>query len=214
MRRHLTYANVVATVALVFAMTGGALAAKHYLINSTSQINPKVLKKLRGKTGKTGPAGRAGAVGATGATGATGLSGSPGPVGPSNVFSAFKSADTPLEFHGEVVRLTVDVPAGSYLVTGKMQVINSTPEQQKVGCEITNNVNETTDESLVTVEPEHGAGRHNDGQEVPVVEAVGTLGSAGHWELECAGFAEVPGLKGRSPEIVAEQVGSLSRVGS
>jgi hypothetical protein len=31
MRRHLSYANVVATLALVFAMTGGAFAASHYL---------------------------------------------------------------------------------------------------------------------------------------------------------------------------------------
>ena len=46
MRRHVNYANIVATLALFFAMTGGALAAKHYLINSTKQINPKVLKKL------------------------------------------------------------------------------------------------------------------------------------------------------------------------
>jgi hypothetical protein len=49
-----TYANVVATLALVFAMSGGALAANHYLINSTKQINPKVLKKLKGAKGKTG----------------------------------------------------------------------------------------------------------------------------------------------------------------
>jgi hypothetical protein len=35
-RRHLSYANVVATMALVFAMSGSALAAKHYLITSTS----------------------------------------------------------------------------------------------------------------------------------------------------------------------------------
>jgi hypothetical protein len=47
MRRHLSYANVVATLALVFAMSGGALAAKHYLLNSVSQVNPRVLRSLR-----------------------------------------------------------------------------------------------------------------------------------------------------------------------
>jgi hypothetical protein len=46
MRRHLNYANVVATLALVFAMSGGALAAKHYLVNSPKQISPKVLKSF------------------------------------------------------------------------------------------------------------------------------------------------------------------------
>ena len=80
-RRHLSYANIVATLALLFAMSGGALAAKHYLINSTKQINPKVLKKLKvpGKTGATGPRG----VGAAGPPGATGAEGAKGPAGQS-----------------------------------------------------------------------------------------------------------------------------------
>ena len=47
MRKHLSYSNVVATVALLFAMSGGALAAHHYLLNSVSQINPRVVAKLR-----------------------------------------------------------------------------------------------------------------------------------------------------------------------
>ncbi len=37
MRRRLSYANVTATLALVFAMSGGAMAANHYLITSTSR---------------------------------------------------------------------------------------------------------------------------------------------------------------------------------
>lgn len=76
-RRHLSYANVVATTALVFAMSGGALAASHYLIDSTKQINPTVLKQLKAK-GATGPAG---APGAAGPQGPAGPSGSPGTKG-------------------------------------------------------------------------------------------------------------------------------------
>jgi len=72
MRRRLTYANVTATVALFFAISGGALAASHYLINSTRQINPKVLKVLKGRRGATG---------ATGARGKEGLPGNGGPAG-------------------------------------------------------------------------------------------------------------------------------------
>ncbi len=53
-RRHITYANVAATMALVFAMGGTAVAAKHYLINSTRQIRPSVLKALHGANGKNG----------------------------------------------------------------------------------------------------------------------------------------------------------------
>jgi hypothetical protein len=81
-RRRFSYANVVATLALVFAMTGSAVAAKHYLINSTSQINPKVLKKLRGRAGKTGAAGPAGQGGASGKEGPQGK---PGANGVTNV---------------------------------------------------------------------------------------------------------------------------------
>lgn len=75
MHRHLNYANVTATLALFFAMSGGALAAKHYLINSTRQINPKVLKSLKGRAGARG------ASGATGGAGKEGLQGKEGPAG-------------------------------------------------------------------------------------------------------------------------------------
>src|SRR3954469_5276601 len=114
MRRHLTYANVAAPLALVFAMSGGALAAKHYLVNSTSQINPKVLKKLRGHTGKTGATGKQGPAGAAGAQGATGAQ---GPMGPSNAFTAVNTGFVETKFPENVTAVSVAVPAGSYVVT-------------------------------------------------------------------------------------------------
>jgi hypothetical protein len=80
----LTYANVVATLALVFAMSGGAIAASHYLISSTKQISPKVLNALKGASGKngaTGPTGPTGPAGAAGA-GSQGPAGAQGPQGP------------------------------------------------------------------------------------------------------------------------------------
>ena len=67
MHKRLNYANLTATLALFFAMSGGALAAKHYLLNSTKQINPKVLKALKGKTATAGAPGATGPAGATGA---------------------------------------------------------------------------------------------------------------------------------------------------
>ncbi|MGC2372677.1 MAG: hypothetical protein WA484_02265 [Solirubrobacteraceae bacterium] len=85
LRKKLTYANVTATLALVFAMSGGALAAQHYLISSTKQISPKVLKALKGNTGapgQTGLQGLAGAPGAAGKEGTPGKEGSPGKEGP------------------------------------------------------------------------------------------------------------------------------------
>jgi hypothetical protein len=85
-RRHLTYANVVATLALLFAMSGGALAANHYLVNSTKQINPKVLKKLKGASGAQGAHGLAGANGAQGPGGPVGPQGQTGTINTANFY--------------------------------------------------------------------------------------------------------------------------------
>jgi hypothetical protein len=95
-RRHATYTNVALTIAVLFAMTGGAYAAKKYVITSTKQISPSVIKKLQGKAGAPGTPGAPGAKGAPGekgergekgekgekgATGGTGPAGSTGPAG-------------------------------------------------------------------------------------------------------------------------------------
>jgi hypothetical protein len=74
-------ASVIATLALVFAMTGGAYAAGHFIITSTKQISPKVLKALKGKVGATGATGAQGPAGPTGATGPGGPQGPPGATG-------------------------------------------------------------------------------------------------------------------------------------
>ena len=89
-RKRMTYANVVATLALVFAMSGGAYAASKFLITSTKQIKPSVLASLKGKAGANGaagaqgpagPAGPAGGVGPQGPAGTAGTNGNPGPEG-------------------------------------------------------------------------------------------------------------------------------------
>jgi hypothetical protein len=79
-RLHLTPATAIAALALVFAMTGGAYAAGKYVITSTKQISPKVLKSLQGKAGAKGAAGAAGAAGPVGPAGAVGA-GTPGAQG-------------------------------------------------------------------------------------------------------------------------------------
>jgi hypothetical protein len=92
--RHLSYANVASTLALLFAMGGSAIAASHYLINSTHQINPKVIRALRGKQGRRGESGTAGPAGVKGAEGQRGLEGQRGSEGQRGPEGA--SALTPL----------------------------------------------------------------------------------------------------------------------
>jgi hypothetical protein len=129
----LSYANVVATVALFLAMSGGAMAAARYLITSTHQISPRVLRTLRGNrgpTGATGPQGGTGSTGPQGGTGSTGPqgpAGSTGPQGPAGqgpavaVYndSGFETTDpTDASFH-HVATLPIS-QAGSYSATAKV----------------------------------------------------------------------------------------------
>jgi hypothetical protein len=97
--KRVTYANVAMTLALVFAMTGGAFAAGKYLITSTKQIKPSVLASLKGAAGKTGPAGAtgpagpAGPVGAPGPKGENGASGTNGTDGESVTIAAVAASE-------------------------------------------------------------------------------------------------------------------------
>jgi hypothetical protein len=81
LRRRFTYSNVVATLALVFAMSGGAYAASKFLITSTKQIKPSVLAQLKGKAGAAGVPGAAGPQGPAGPQGAAGANGKDGAAG-------------------------------------------------------------------------------------------------------------------------------------
>jgi hypothetical protein len=81
MRKHFRPSTIIATVALVFALAGTSYAASTYLITSTNQIAPNVLKNLKGDRGPRGYTGAAGAHGATGLTGSSGPSGSNGLTG-------------------------------------------------------------------------------------------------------------------------------------
>ncbi len=72
-------ATIIASIALFFSLGGTAIAAHHYLITSTGQIKPSVLKKLKGKTGATGAAGTQGKEGPQGKEGLQGKEGKEGP---------------------------------------------------------------------------------------------------------------------------------------
>jgi hypothetical protein len=74
--RHINPATAIAVIALVFALSGTAIAARRYLITNPKQISPVVIKQLAKL------AGRQAAQGPTGQNGSNGLSGERGPAGP------------------------------------------------------------------------------------------------------------------------------------
>jgi hypothetical protein len=123
MRRGFSYANVTATLALFFALSGGALAAKHYLINSTNQINPKVLKKLESKRGNTGKTGANGPQGTPGAAGAAGAPGAPGANGAVAGYSASEIGPSIDITNSEKTIVSKTLPAGHYIVSAKVLTI-------------------------------------------------------------------------------------------
>ncbi len=112
-------AMIVACLALFVASAGTSIAARHYLITSTKQIKPSVLKKLKGAKGPKGSKGAIGAIGATGAAGAAGAQG-PGGVVTTAVFNGGGGGDI----------------AGSslvYVFTGATATVTTTASQRLTG---------------------------------------------------------------------------------
>jgi hypothetical protein len=76
-RRNLSLPTAIAVVALVFAMTGGAFAAKDYVAgpakaSKSKKAGPRGPRGPRGMQGPEGPQGQKGDTGATGANGKDG----------------------------------------------------------------------------------------------------------------------------------------------
>lgn len=75
--KRLSPTTVIALLALFFSLVGTGFAVNHYIITSTRQIKPTVLKQLK----KPGPRGLTGVTGAQGPIGIAGINGSGGPAG-------------------------------------------------------------------------------------------------------------------------------------
>lgn len=80
-RRNLNVPTAVAVVALVFAMTGGAFAAKNYATGSKQSKSKRGPRGPKGKPGPQGPQGLKGDTGPKGDKGPKGDTGAQGPKG-------------------------------------------------------------------------------------------------------------------------------------
>ena len=137
-RRHVSYANVAATLALVLAMSGGAIAATGGFTAASNGIKAcvaghGVLKLQTGRKcakgqkavswSQTGPAGAKGAPGAAGAAGAS-IQGPKGESGqPTNVMWAKIGSEGTLE-DGKGITGIEDNGTAPYTVTFEKDVTN------------------------------------------------------------------------------------------
>jgi hypothetical protein len=162
LRRHLSYANVVASLALFLALGGAAFAATQLPRNSvgTGQLKPeavtagKIAKKTRNQlSGSTGPAGatgpqgktgKQGVKGATGARGATGAAGAKGDTGPRGLpgesagpaLEVFLAAPKALPTETPTQVLAQSLPAGSYLITANVALEGADAGEAEVTCNL------------------------------------------------------------------------------
>jgi len=215
MRRRLSYANVTATLALVFAMSGGALAANHYLITSTKQVSPKVLKKLTGKTGKTGAVGATGATGAIGKEGPqgkeglTGKEGKEGPIGPSNAYGFSEEEGPTLKTSGlQTVATLSSLPAGSYSIVATFDAFNFDSSAVDLDCQLTAGTDTGQEHFLVQKN-----GGENADDETATLQVLHTYtASSNDATVACNAFGVEVHFEGI--KITAIQVGSITNTGS
>jgi hypothetical protein len=131
-RRCPSRSMVVAGVALVAAISGTAVAARHYVVSKSSQVKPGALSARnlsasarRTLKGQRGPRGFAGANGLPGATGAQGPA---GPAGPSAVSKITRTEAVATVAAGDVDGVTANCPAGQGIVGGGYRSIGADTE--------------------------------------------------------------------------------------
>ncbi|HTR74975.1 MAG TPA: hypothetical protein VMH33_06910 [Solirubrobacterales bacterium] len=203
-RKRLTYANAIATLALFLALGGGAYAATQLPRNSvgtaqlkagavtSGKIARKARKQLRGNRGPQGPQGKTGKTGPKGATGAAGKAGAPGADGTGPAFEVFGTNKAIGTTSGAV--LAQNLSAGAYVISANVVVENGSAST--VSCTL-----------------------NGGGEAVGYVEAgklttlslsvVRNLGGAGNATLSCAATG---GATAKYANVIATQVKSQSRV--
>jgi hypothetical protein len=198
---------------VILALSGTAIAAKKYVITSSKQIKPRTIqvknlsKKARHKLrGATGPRGAAGATGATGAKGATGAT---GPIGPSDGYTDQFTTAVPLEEdQTNHTLLSVDVPAGSYIVHARLQGITVTDPDGPPGnnyrydCVLGDTTGGTIENWIARV------GMTADVESYLPYEGGTTLSTPGSIQLNCAAGNGHP-LTAQSGSLTAIRVGAL-----
>lgn len=194
LRSKLTYANVVASIALFAVMAGGTAFAASELGKETvgtrqlkkAAVTPAKLSKAAKKT-LTGPAGPKGATGAVGAKGAAGQKGEAGakgevgPRGPSNGYYAFSNVEGT-----DSKTITLSVPAGSYIASASMTSVAHAGYAEE-DCELTSSTESgNAGFVVVTLSPPTAPATTTYGH--PAAEAGLNVAAGGHISFSCVKF--------------------------
>ena len=212
-------ATVIASLALLAALTGTSVAAVSIVLPRNSVGTPQLKndavtsKKVKNasllsadfKTGQipTGPAGATGAAGAAGAAGPTGPTGSSGPAGPSDAYSAFHDSAVSTS-SPEATLISISVPqAGKYVLLGKAWFFNNSVGAVQMDCRLV--AGGDFDQSRFLLH-----GNPNGSQAVPFM-VVHEYGSAGNAQLRCNDFGV--NVEAYDMKITAIKVGNLTNAG-
>lgn len=223
-KTRLTFANVVACIALFVALGGVSYAAFKLPKNSvgSQQIRKEAVNSAKVKNGSLKAADfepdqvPAGPRGATGAAGPKGEKGDAGPQGPKGDTGARGPSDTYYAFNNDngtnSKTLTLAVPAGSYAVSASMYAVNqSTAAFGNLECKLktTNSASLTLNEggAALTLFP---APTGSDNYQDPTARTAFTVGAGGgtiSWT--CSRFEGTAAISLYQARIVATQVETL-----
>jgi hypothetical protein len=230
----LTYANVMATLALFLALGGGAYAAVNLPKNSvgsrqikknavsSSKIKKNAVTSSRVKNGSllvgdfkagqipAGPQGVKGDLGpqgVAGAIGATGAAGPTGPTGPSEAFNA-TAASGPADIGLSPTFTTVlsfTLPPGSYELSSEVVAANqSTTTDADVRCTLFSQ----TDPQMTATSVVHVPA--GSSAAIPLQGVQDIADSSSFQSLQCRKSANVTIKIGEDPEFTAIMVGTIA----
>jgi len=198
--KRLSYANVIATLALFVALGGGAYAATQLPKNSVGAKQLKSGAVTPPKLNKAAKESLTGKPGAKGDPGPKGDPGAKGDTGPSDAYASRLLVNAIVAESTNEELLNLDLPAGSYVIESKLTAFASESEML-FHCSLYEN------EVLID---ETQASAPNNG-EVPIVNlATLRLQGAGQVVLKCSGEGSGGEWEVKNPaSLIATKVGTL-----
>jgi hypothetical protein len=211
-RKRLTYANVMSSIAVFIVLGGAAIAAVELPKNSvgTKQLKKNAVTKAKIKKDAVNSSKvAAGSLEASdfkagqlpaGPKGDKGEKGDTGPIGPSNGFSSFSQGNVSWTGADQTLR-SISLPAGSYVLNAFVTFNNNENAAVLGRCRIEvggSTVADTGDFDL-DIQPATGVGGTGTNDSLPAaLSGGGTLASDGTAQLICdagaSGFFDAMGL--------------------